>query len=705
MLFAQEQAPVTGALSMLGPYALYFAFAGTALGVVASMWTKIKGFGNRVIGMVIQRVEIPTQAAHDAVTAHLIGRFKRSRNYDRMYGATWEYQRDGRYGLVPYEQFGNRTLILWDGWVPFLFTNQQESKTPTKGENSGSSDKVKVYSSLTFVRGSVDVEGILKAACDIRNQMSWAAEDADQEAKTRFVIHHVPKRHDDDNDDHSGSNGLAWYQQGSYRLLAHTADQLGKRPTANGTALDNLIFPPRVKDLIKEIGLWRKSRDWYREKGIPWKRGWMLYGPPGTGKTTTVVELIRRAVANGETVLACAPSNAAVDNLLDKLLAAGLEPVRLGHPARVAPHLRDRALDLLVDKHPDARQARKFARDAQALFRKADKWTKAKPQPGEKSSLRAEAKALLAAARQAEQHAAERILDDARVVCGTLTGIDGNTLGQRRYSLCVIDEACQATEPACWVPLIRADRVVLAGDPCQLPPTILSVEAAERGLAVSLMERVMALYGPAVSRLLTVQYRMHAAIMAFSSAEFYAGELVAADSVVSHTLADLPGVTGDPLTASPVTFIDTAGAGYDEEPEEDTASRRNPKEAALAAGYVRRLIDSGVSPAVVGVITPYSGQVRRLRELLADVPGLEIDSVDAFQGREKEAIVLSLVRSNVEGEIGFLSDVRRTNVAMTRARRKLIVIGDTATLAGHPFYARLVEYMEAAGAYRSVWEE
>ncbi len=285
MLFAQEQAPVTGALSMLGPYALYFAFAGTALGVVASMWTKIKGFGNRVIGMVIQRVEIPTQAAHDAVTAHLIGRFKRSRNYDRMYGATWEYQRDGRYGLVPYEQFGNRTLILWDGWVPFLFTNQQESKTPTKGENSGSSDKVKVYSSLTFVRGSVDVEGILKAACDIRNQMSWAAEDADQEAKTRFVIHHVPKRHDDDNDDHSGSNGLAWYQQGSYRLLAHTADQLGKRPTANGTALDNLIFPPRVKDLIKEIGLWRKSRDWYREKGIPWKRGWMLYGPPGTGKT------------------------------------------------------------------------------------------------------------------------------------------------------------------------------------------------------------------------------------------------------------------------------------------------------------------------------------------------------------------------------------------------------------------------------------
>jgi hypothetical protein len=283
MLFAQEAG--TGGLSGVLGLGAYGVAIGAALGIVASMWSKIKGVAWRLVGMVIQRVEIPTQAAHDAVTAHLIGRFKRSRNYDRMYGATWEYQRDGRYGLVPYEQFGNRTLILWDGWVPFLFTNTQESKAPSKGESSSSSDKVKVYSTLTFVRGTVDVEGILKDACQTRNQMSWAAEDAEQEAKTRFVIHHVPKRHDDDDDDYSGSNGLAWYQQGSYRLLAHSADQLGKRPTANGKALDNLIFPQRVKDLINEIGLWRKSRDWYREKGIPWKRGWMLYGPPGTGKT------------------------------------------------------------------------------------------------------------------------------------------------------------------------------------------------------------------------------------------------------------------------------------------------------------------------------------------------------------------------------------------------------------------------------------
>ncbi len=263
-----------------------FVAGGAVLGVVASMWDKIKAIGWRVCNLFVQRIEVPTQAAHEAVTAYLIAKYRRSRNYDRMYGASWEYQRDGRYGLIPYEQFGNRTLILWNGWFPFLYSNQQEKKTSGKaGEPSHSTDRVKVYSTLTFVRGTLDVEAIFREACAVRNQISWAAEDAEQESKTRFVIHHVPKRHAADGDDDYGSNGLAWYQQGTYRLLAHSPDDLGKRPTADGKALDNLIFPQRIKDLIREIELWRKSRDWYREKGIPWKRGWLLYGPPGTGKT------------------------------------------------------------------------------------------------------------------------------------------------------------------------------------------------------------------------------------------------------------------------------------------------------------------------------------------------------------------------------------------------------------------------------------
>jgi hypothetical protein len=431
----------------------------------------------------------------------------------------------------------------------------------------------------------------------------------------------------------------------------------------------------------------------------------IIHGPPGTGKTTTLVQLIRAAVARGDKVLACAPSNHAVDNVLEKLVMVGELPVRLGHPARIAPELRARAVDILAEKHADARQARKVAREAYALFRQADKWTREKPEPGAKSSLRREARELLSESRQLESLAIERVLDDAPIVCATLTGLDSQLLGQRRFDLAVIDEAGQATEPAAWLPLLRANKLVLAGDQCQLPATVISTEAAEQGLSISLMERLVALLGSGISRLLTIQHRMHASIMGFSNAAFYEGELIAHETVAAHRLCDLPGVASHALTETPLQFIDTAGAGYDEEVEADTGSRRNLQEAELAARKVRQLIAAGVIPTQIGVITPYRAQVRCLRERLEDLPTLEIDSVDGFQGREKEAIIVSLVRSNPEGDIGFLSDTRRTNVALTRARRLLIVIGDSATLANHSFYQDMLTHFEALGAYRSVWEE
>jgi superfamily I DNA and/or RNA helicase len=430
----------------------------------------------------------------------------------------------------------------------------------------------------------------------------------------------------------------------------------------------------------------------------------LIHGPPGTGKTTTLVELIRQAVRGGGRVLVCAPSNLAVDNLLERLLDAGESALRLGHPARVLSALREHTLDLMAEDHPDVRQARKIAREAYVLLRKASKWTRAKPEPGAKRDMRQEARALLADARQLEARAIERILDAAPILCATTTGLDDALLGGRRYDLLVLDEACQSTEPGCWVPLLRAGRVVLAGDPCQLPPTVVSPEAANQGFGVSLLERLMALHGDAVTRRLDVQYRMHEAIMGFSSAEFYDGTLTPDESVRTHRLCDLTGVAATAITEAPLTFIDTAGAGYDEELEPDGDSRLNPREADLVCRKVRELLAAGVAPGDVAVIAPYAAQVRRLRARL-DVPGLEIDSVDGFQGREKEAVVLSLVRSNPKGDVGFLADVRRTNVALTRARRALIVVGDSATLSALPFYHRLVEYFESRGAYRSVWTD
>ncbi len=430
----------------------------------------------------------------------------------------------------------------------------------------------------------------------------------------------------------------------------------------------------------------------------------VIHGPPGTGKTTTLVELIRQAVRRGAKVLVCAPSNLAVDNLLERLLAHGESAVRLGHPARVLPQLREHTLDLMVDSHPDARQARKYAKEAYALLRQAKKFTRARPEPGARRDMRQEARALLADARRLENLAVERILNAAPILCATTTGLDSEVIGPRRFDLLVIDEACQTTEPGCWIPLMRCDRVVLAGDHCQLPPTVVSPEAARLGFGVSLLERLVARYGDAITRRLDVQYRMHEDIMTFSSLEFYDGTLRADDSVRGHRLCDLPGVETNALTEKPVQFIDTAGASYDEEREPDGESRLNPQEAALVARKVRALLAAGVAPTDLAVIAPYAAQVRRLREELK-IPGLEIDSVDGFQGREKEAVVLTLVRSNQDGDIGFLADVRRTNVALTRARRKLLVIGDSATLANLPFYCRLFEYFEALGARQTVWEE
>ncbi len=396
-------------------------------------------------------------------------------------------------------------------------------------------------------------------------------------------------------------------------------------------------------------------------------------------------------------------SNTAVDNLLERLVAGGQRVVRVGHPARVKDELRNHTLDALVETHDNMRVVKDLLRKAEALYQKADRYTRARPAPGAKQDMRREAKLLKAESRQLERQAIKDVLDQADVICATTT-IDDEVLGDRLFDWVVVDEACQSTESACWIPLQRGQRILLAGDHCQLPPTVISSAAAQEGYSRSMVQRLVESYGSAITRQLDVQYRMHEQIMRFASAQFYGDSLTADESVRQHRLSDLPGVASSPLTDEPMMFIDTAGADYDEELEPDGASRRNPAEGRLVLEKIRQLLAAGLPAAEIAVITPYAAQVRWLREHATDA-ALEIDTVDGFQGREKEAVVISLVRSNREGEIGFLADTRRMNVALTRPRRKLIVVGDSATLGGHSFYAALLEYFQTIGSYHTVWEE
>jgi len=415
----------------------------------------------------------------------------------------------------------------------------------------------------------------------------------------------------------------------------------------------------------------------------------LVHGPPGTGKTTVLVELVRRAASRGEKVLASAPSNLAVDNLAERLVAAGIDVVRVGHPARVLPAVVEHTLDQKTEAHPQARIAAELV--AQALRLRADARKRNQRRgPGRFSEARAqerEARQLLSEARELEDRAESAVLDKAQVVLATLTGIESRALEGRRFSLAVVDEATQAVEPAAYLALLRAERAVLAGDHLQLPPTVLAPDAQE--LSVSLFERLAQAH-PLVS--LAEQHRMNEQIMRYPSDALYGGKLRAHPAVARHALDD-----------APLELIDTAGRGFEDEMPQDGDSKLNPGEAELVAAEVRKLLEL-LPPQDIAVISPYDAQVQKLRELLHDVSDLEIDTVDGFQGREKEAVVVSLVRSNAEGELGFVADIRRINVALTRARKKLIVVGDSATIARHPFHDGFVRYAESVGAWRSAWD-
>lgn len=429
----------------------------------------------------------------------------------------------------------------------------------------------------------------------------------------------------------------------------------------------------------------------------------LVHGPPGTGKTTALVELVHQCILRKESVFITAPSNTACDNLLEKLVAKGIVALRLGHPARISENLRDHTLDFKLALHPLGQEISGLEAELDRLYKRQERARGSHGRSYEADHLMrdeiAERKRLI---RDLRKDIFSRVMRETEVIVGTPTSIQDKSIAEKTFDLLVIDEATQATEPMAWIPMARAKKVVMAGDHFQLPPTVRCREAEEQGLGITLFERFYDQLDPEFKQLLERQYRMNEKIMGFSSREFYKNLLVADDSVKVQTLAGLKGVQKNPDTETPVLFIDTAGKGFEEKLEVGSESRYNPEEAALVLRELQKMLDAGVPPETIAVISPYSAQVRLLSSKNPH-PALEIDSVDGFQGREKELVLVSLVRSNMEGEMGFLADTRRMNVAMTRARRKLIVVGDSATLSSLKFYADFLKYAEEIGAYQSAW--
>ncbi|NXI29270.1 SMBP2 protein, partial [Sterrhoptilus dennistouni] len=431
----------------------------------------------------------------------------------------------------------------------------------------------------------------------------------------------------------------------------------------------------------------------------------IIHGPPGTGKTTTLVEIILQAVQQGLKVLCCAPSNVAVDNLVERLAGGRARLLRLGHPARLLQPIQQHSLDAVLARGDTAHIVADIRRDMDQAWAK----TKKAQDKGERSHFLSEIKTLRKELKEREEAAMAAALSQASVVLATNTGASSDgplkLLPETHFDVVVIDECAQALEASCWIPLLKAPKCILAGDHKQLPPTIISHRAAAEGLSLSLMERLAGHYGERAVRMLTVQYRMHRDIMEWASSELYGGQLSAHPSVAQHLLRDLPGVSSTEETSIPLLLIDTAGCGLFELEVEDEQSKGNPGEVQLVGMHVQALVDAGVKAKDIAVVAPYNLQVDMLRQHLChNHPELEIKSVDGFQGREKEAVILSFVRSNRKGEVGFLAEEQRINVAVTRARRQVAVVCDSHTVGSRPFLRRLLDHLSRHGLVRSAFE-
>lgn len=439
----------------------------------------------------------------------------------------------------------------------------------------------------------------------------------------------------------------------------------------------------------------------------------VVHGPPGTGKTTTLIRAIMQTLQHEKQVLVCSPSNVAVDLLTEKLAIQGVNVLRLGNPARVSEEVMNNTLDVKMMNHPNWKELKEYRKRSEEFFAIAKKYKRnfGASERQQRDLMFKEARALQKEAGVLEDYILWDQFEKAQVIACTPVVAAGRLMRDLRFKTVFIDEAAQALEPMSWIPISRAERVIFAGDHLQLPPTVKSKRAEDGGLKYTLFERVVKSQ-PESTALLRTQYRMHDSIMGFSNKTFYESKLES-DVTVKDNLLSFD--ENDTLLNRPFEFIDTAGSGYNEKQNPESLSYSNPEEAELLLSHLQKVLaqyDTRPDESLrIGIIAPYKNQTEYIRnyiqehELFKDSRHhFSIRTVDGFQGQERDIICISMTRSNDNGEIGFLADTRRMNVALTRAKRKLLVFGDSATLANHPFYKKFLDYVEEIGGYRSMWE-
>ena len=484
-----------------------------------------------------------------------------------------------------------------------------------------------------------------------------------------------------------------YFDETSYRLMFEALGQVIKAKDNRLAELRD-IFHGTQKTSVFNFGFTRfpwlnTTQEEAVNKVMHAKDVAIVHGPPGTGKTTTLVEAIYETLHRENQVLVCAQSNMAVDWISEKLVDRGVPVLRIGNPTRVNDKMLSFTYERRFESHPDYPQLwsiRKAIRDLYSQNRKG----------ANRESLRQKINSLKDKATELEIRINEALFSEARVIACTLVSSANRILTGMKFGTLFIDEAAQALEAACWIAIHKADRVILAGDHCQLPPTIKCIEAMRGGLDETLMQKIVCNKPETVS-LLKTQYRMNDEIMRFSSEWFYHGELNSAPEVKYRSILDFD---------TPIVWINTENMDCNEEFVGESFGRINKAEAMLCIEELKkyinkigkeRLLDERID---FGVISPYKAQVQYLRQLVKKDAFFKpfrslmtINTVDGFQGQERDVILISLVRANEDGQIGFLNDLRRMNVAITRARMKLIILGDASTLTKHPFYKKLYEYI------------